>query len=293
MKTFYKLGFIALILSFAACTDVVELEVPQTAPEIVITGQLSNTDSCYVRISTTAPYFSDEETTKISGARVSIWQGSTEVALLTESSLTAGYYSSDFKGSIGNLYHIEVLVEGNFPEKTLGTWVSVFDTLRDCPVVDSIRQATLSRSTTPQAFEEGEYALMYFGVIPNVRNYYRLKRTLNDSVFAKEIIVFDDEGVDGIYFGSGIFPPISIYGPFEEDEMEIELDTLVVRLESISRDFGDFLDLVNSQTQVGSPFDAPPALVVGNIHRKGDAEDYAFGYFNVVGSNTNGLRYMP
>jgi hypothetical protein len=293
MKTIYQLSFTALILSLGACTDVVELEVPQTAPELVITGQLSNTDSCYLRLSTTAPYFSDEETTTISGARVSIWQGSTELGLLTESSLTAGYYSSNFQGSVGKTYHIEVLVAGNYPEKTLGTWVSALDTLRACPPIDSIKQATLNRSTTPQAFEEGEYALMYFGDIPNARNYYRLRRTLNDSAFANEIIFFDDEGVDGVYFGSGIFPPISIYGPFEEKEMELEPDTLVVRLESISRSFNDFLELVNSQTQVGSPFDAPPALVVGNIHRKGDVNDYAFGYFNVVGTNTNGLRYTP
>tara|TARA_R110002050_G_scaffold225447_1_gene361342 strand:- start:13916 stop:14797 length:882 start_codon:yes stop_codon:yes gene_type:complete len=293
MKTFIKINLFVFSLIFASCQDVIEIDVPVGATELVISGQISDKDSAYVQLSTTSPYFSQGETRVISGARVSIWKGNAEMALLSESISKPGFYSSNFQGSIGEIYHIEVDISGDYPRSTLGTWVSKSDTLRACPPLDSLVQATLSRTTTPRAFEEGEYALMFFGDIPDTKNYYRVKRTLNDSAFAREIIIFDDFGLDGAYFGGGEFPPVSIYGPFEEDKMDLEKDTLVVRVESISDDFQSFLTLVSSQDQVGSPFDAPPALVVGNIHRKDNEREYAFGYFSVVGTNSNGLRYKP
>jgi len=294
MRVFYKISLLITVLSFVACQDPVDIEVPSGEIALVISGQVSNNDSCHVKISTTSDYFSNAGVNYISGARVSIWEGNTEIALLTESSNKAGYYASDFKGTIGRIYHIEVEINGNYPANFIGDWVSTSDTLRACPQLDSLKQETLDRTTNPRAFLEGEYALMYFGDIPDTKNFLRIKRTLNDSVFAREIIIFDDFGVDGAYFGgSELFPPISIYGPFEEPELGEDLDTLTIRIESISADFQAFLTLVNSQQQVGSPFDAPPALVIGNIHRKGDVEDYAFGYFSVVGTNSNGLRYKP
>jgi len=293
MKKYSKTILLVFALSLYACQDVVEIDVPASDIQLVISGQISDQDSVSVSLSTTAAYFSEGETTKVSGARVSIWEGNSELSLLTESSGQAGHYSSDFKGSVGKIYHVEVAVNGDYPENTLGTWVSAPDTLRACPPIDSLLQATLNRTTNPRAFEEGEFALMYFGDIPDTRNYYRVKRSLNDSSFAREIITFDDFGVDGAYFGGNIFPPISIFGPFEAPEIGEEPDSLRVRIESISSDFESFLALINSQTQVGSPFDAPPALVLGNIHRKNNEADYAFGYFSVVGTNSKGLRYKP
>ena len=293
MKTFIKISVFIFTLFLTSCQDIVEIDVPAGDTELVVSGQISDKDSSYVQLSTTAPYFSEGETSVISGARVSLWEGSTEIAIFSESNSKPGYYSSNFKGSIGKIYHIQVDITGDYPSKSLGTWVSKADTLRACPPIDSLTQATLNRTTTPRAFEEGEFALMFFGDIPDTKNYYRVKRTLNDSAFAREIIIFDDFGVDGAYFGGGIFPPISIFGPFDEENMEEEKDTLVVRVESVSNDFQSFLTLVSSQSQVGSPFDAPPALVVGNIHRKDNEREYAFGYFSVVGTNSNGLRYKP
>ncbi len=282
-----------MALIVVSCQDPIDIDVPTGEIELVISGQVSNKDSAFVKISTTSEYFSNEEVNYISGARVSIWEGNTEMAVLSESSNRKGYYSSDFSGSIGNIYHLEIEINGDYPSNFLGEWVSAADTLRACPELDSLKQETLNRTTNPRAFREGEYALMYFGDIPDTKNFLRIKRTLNDSVFAREIIIFDDFGVDGAYFGGSEFPAVSIYGPFEEPEMGEDPDSLRVRIESISADFEAFLTLVNSQQQVGSPFDAPPALVIGNIHRKGDVEDYAFGYFSVVGTNSNGLRYQP
>ena len=293
MNTFYKISLLTLVISLVACQDPVDIDVPTGETELVISGQISDKDSCFVKISSTSDYFSNAGVNYISGARVSIWEDGKEMALLTESNARAGYYSNSFRGTVGKIYHIEVGVNGNYPASFIGDWVSTADTLRACPELDSLKQATLNRTTNPRAFLEGEYALMYFGDIPDTKNYLRIKRTLNDSAFARDIIIFDDFGVDGAYFGGNDFPPVSIYGPFEDSQLGEEPDTLSVSIESISADYEAFLTLVSSQQQVGSPFDAPPALVIGNIHRKNDVEDYAFGYFSVVGRNSNGLRYKP
>lgn len=282
------------LITFTSCRDVVELDVEAAEPELVVNGMLTNNADVYVDLQSTAPYFENQGFKAISNARVSIFENGQEVVVLDESNSLPGHYEANFRASFNKQYQLRVEVVGtNYPEKIQGVWLTKLDTLRPVPPIDSMKQATLNRSTTPQAFFEGEYALMYFGDFPGKGNYYRIKRKLNDSLFAQENIIINDENVDGIYFGQGLFPPIAIYGPFEEPEDGNEPDSLTVFIQSVSADFEDYLNVLQSQVQTGSPFDAPPAMVVGNIHKEGNEKTSAFGYFQTVGVRHNGLRYTP
>lgn len=280
---------IILLLGLFACQDVVDIDVASSEPELIVEGVVSDKDSLWVKLSTTTEFFSGDGNPALSGAIVSLWEDGVEATTLVESADQPGYYRSPFIGTVGKSYQLEVEIIQDAPDQILGEWVSEADILRAAPPIDSLNIALLNRNTIPQAFFEGDYALMYFGDLPGEGNHYRIKRSLNDSAFAQEGIVISDEQIpDGSYFGVGLFPPIGIYGPFEEDG-----DTLTVRLESISEDLRNYLQVLQSQVQTGSPFDAAPALVIGNIHRKGDSSDFAFGYFSTMGVSENGIRYQP
>lgn len=277
---------------FQACTDVVELDVDAAEPELVVDGFLSNDGFSYVKLSQTAAYFDNADFTAISGAKVSLYKDGQEVLVYTESNDQAGFYESNYLGDFLSVYQLKIEID-NGPDKIVGTWWSDPDTLRAVPNIDSLQQRRLNRNTTPQAFQDGEYAVMFFGDLPGAGDFYRVIRSLNDSVFAQENNFISDEGFDGIYFGQGFIPPINIYGPFEDPENGSQPDSLGVILQSVSPAFFDYMQILNSQVQTGSPFDAPPALVLGNMYQENDADAHAFGYFRVVGSSRNGIRYQP
>ncbi|WP_421752260.1 DUF4249 domain-containing protein [Croceimicrobium sp.] len=294
MKRFSLFLFVfTLLISISACTDVVELDVDSSEPELVVDGVLTNDRNLFVKLSQTAAYFDNQPFKPISDARVSLWKDGQELVVLDENQNTPGLYESATRGEFNATYQIKVEISGDVPDKIAGTWISAIDTLRLVPPIDSMKQRTLNRNTTPQAFFEGDYALMYFGDLPGEGDYYRVIRNLNDSIFAQENNFISDEGFDGIYFGQGFIPPIAIYGPFEEPEAGEDPDSLGVLLQSVSPEFFDYMQVLNSQVQTGSPFDAPPALVLGNIHKENEPNTYAFGYFQVVGSSRNGIRYQP
>lgn len=292
-KHFKYLALLFIAIGMQSCTDVVDLDVDAAPPELVVDGVISNDRELYVKLSQTSGFFDNDAFEKISGARVSIFENGQEMSVLDESPNEAGTYLSNFKGSIGNEYRIRVEISTNAPDQIIGTWWSTADTMKRVPNIDSMGQMSLDRNTNPQAFFPGEYAVMYFGDFEGKGDYYRLTRSLNDSVFAQENFFITDENLDGFYFGNGLFPPVSIYGPFEDPEAGEEPDSLGVRLESVTEAFFDYMQVLNTQVQTGSPFDAPPALVLGNIHKENEEETYAFGYFRVVAGSNAGLRYEP
>lgn len=287
---FLPLLGLSLLIS---CTDIVELDVEASDPELVVDGLVTNDQFAYVRLSETAPYFDNSSFKAVSGARVSLYKDGQEQVVFTESTEKPGLYESSYKGEFLSVYQLRIEVTGGASDHVLGIWWSNPDTLREVPAVDSLQQRRLNRNTTPQAFEEGEYAVMFFGDLPGAGDYYRLIRSLNDSVFAQENNFISDEGFDGIYFGQGFIPPINIYGPFEDPENGEAADSLGVILQSVSPDYFDYMQILSSQVQTGSPFDAPPALVLGNLYKEDDPKAYAFGYFRVAGSSRNGIRYQP
>ncbi len=295
MRAILRYSILCLtILTFHSCTDVVDLDVSSAPPELVVEGVLSDDQDLFVKLSETSAFFDNSGFNSISGARVSLLENGVEKVVLTESPIEAGTYLSDFKGSLGNIYQLRVEINANVPDQMLGTWVSSADTMKRVPTIDSMAQLRLDRNTNPQAFFEGQYAVMYFGDFDGRGDYYRLIRSLNDSVFAQEDFFINDENFDGFYLGAGgDFPALSVYGPFEDPEPGQEPDSLSVRLVSISKGFFDYMQVLLTQVQTGSPFDAPPALVLGNIHKENEPETYAFGYFQVNASSESGIRYAP
>ena len=178
MKKFKYLSLLAITLFLASCRDVVELDVEAAAPELVVNGELSDKDDLFVQLQSTAGFFDNSAFEAISNARVSILEDGQEAVILQESDSVPGRYESNFRGTVNKEYQLRIEIGTDAPDKIQGTWLSKLDTLRPVPEIDSVKQATLSRNTIPQAFFEGEYAVMFFGDFVGEGNRYRFKRQL-------------------------------------------------------------------------------------------------------------------
>jgi hypothetical protein len=286
-----KLVFFSLAFVVYACTDVVDLEVPESAPELVINAQINNQKGTEAYLSLTAPFFTEEAVEPVSNAIITLYQNDSAVSQLVEVDTLAGFYTSDFKGVPGQSYRLSVSVVGDYPELSLGTWESALEPMPSAPTIDSLVISLLNRQTVPSVFNEGYYVQTYFQEIPNERNFYRIRRWLNDSAFAREIFVIEDQGIDGIYFGGPIFPAPAFYGPFDEQVPGEPRDSVTIEISTINEGFAEYLGVIQQQTTVGSPFDAPPALILGNWRKQDDPDQFCFGYFHATAQDAQGITF--
>lgn len=280
-----------LLVTSTACEDVVDIDVPQSQAEIVISGMVSDSLPVEVELSLTDEFFGEGSPPVISNAQVKLLENGQEVSTLQESNNEPGLYTSPFRGELGNKYQVEVSVTGDYPDQVLGTWRSQPELMKRVPDIDSLKIVYLDRNTQPRAFNPGNYALLYFQELPGQGDIYRIRRWLSDSSYRTPQFVIEDEQVDGLYFGRNI-PPISLHGPFHEDD-SITQPVFRLQLESITRSYADFLQILSEQTNVGSPFDAPPALVIGNIYNTSDTTIQGFGYFRASSVRPASIRYAP
>ncbi len=275
--------FLASLLVLSSCQEVVELDVPNSAPNVVISGRVTDTEGARVMVSVTAPYFSQSATPKINDAKVFLFEDGTMVSELTRDT-AQGSYSSTYNGSIGRSYEIQVAIPAGNPNFRESTWRSTPEILRPTVVLDSFNVQFLRR---PQVFEEGVYAQVYFQELPGKGDHYRITRWRNDSLVTQDINITDDVAIDGFYFGGPVIPAFAYTGPLERKG-----DSLGLEISSISEDYYNFLNLIISQVfQVGSTFDPPPAPVIGNIFNEDDPEVYGFGYFAASSLASGGVTY--
>ena len=119
-----------LLISISACTDVVELDVDSSEPELVVDGVITNDRNVFVKLSQTAAYFDNNPFIPLKNARVSLWKDGQELVVLNENASTPGLYESATLGEFNATYQIKVEISGDVPDKIAGTWISVIDTLR-------------------------------------------------------------------------------------------------------------------------------------------------------------------
>ena len=287
MKALYiniSLAFF-LILTFSACQEVVELDVPTSDPRVAIVGRVTDSEGTRVTVSVSAPYFSQTTTPKVNDARVLLFEDGVMVSELTRDSLD-GVYSSTYNGFVGKTYEIQVEIPSGSANYKQSTWRSFPELLKPTVVLDSFNVRLLRR---PIVFEDGFYAQVYFRELPGRGDYYRITRWRNDSLITQDINITDDEAIDGFYFGQSPIPAFAYTGPLERDG-----DSLGLEISSITEDYYSYLALIVTQVfQVGSTFDPPPAPVIGNIYNVDNKEEYGFGYFAASALATGGATYKP
>jgi len=259
MKNILYILFFTFLLY--GCEKVIDVDLNDAAPEIVIEGNLSNNiDDAEVKISMTSSYFDTLPSEKVSGANVYVISdfGDTFIFYETEK----GTYKTNkawFKEE--STYQLFVEANDEIFEAT--------SKLNTAVKIDSVR---FYYEDSP-FFDAGYYVNIYLLDPPEVENFYRLKYSKNGNPqnTIDDLILFDDRYVDGNTIEVTLF----------NQAFELN-DTVTLQLISLDESAYEYLrtfqELVNN-----NPGSAAPANPNTNF------SNGALGYFSAWSSNTKSV----
>ncbi len=257
-----SLTIIILLLLFASCEKVIDVDLNDAAPEIVIEANLSNsTNMGEVFLSKTGSYFGESSIGKISDALVTVEDEFGNRFDFEE--VEAGYYKTEkiiIEDEIS--YRLSVDVEGKKYESV--------SKLNPVVVMDSLAFFY----DDGFAFLDGGYIVkVYFVDPPDQKNYYRIKIFENDTLVneADELILFDDRLINGQTL------EVALQGFLFEPE-----DTIAVQLISLDEGAYEYYKTFQELTNV-NPGSAAPANPTSNISNN------ALGFFSAWSADVKWL----
>jgi hypothetical protein len=242
-----------IIFVFFSCERVIDVDLNEANPQIVIEGNLSyNQGELEVQISKTGSYFSTTPVEKVGNATVYL-ENSAGTRFEAEAFGDGIYKIENYPLQHGKEYRLFIESEGqNYEAKS---------TLYPSVKIDSLG---FEYQPDVRFFEGGYRLLLYFSDPPDEGNYYRIKVHKNGELFndVDDLIVFDDSGLNGKGIQVTLRRQLFDMG-----------DTASVQLMSIDENafhyFTTFREMAN--TNPGSP---APANPISNF------SNGALGYFS-------------
>lgn len=255
---------------FPSCEKVIDLEVPDGRTQLVVDSWYTDEDTThYVKLSTTAPYFENSPVPRVSEALVTLHtfvDGILENSVvLPEDPAKPGFYLFPAPAEVGKGYQLEIDAPGLIKVK------SDIQVVRPVP---PILQLDWQESTPDFQDSTKKYQVLITTFeTPGLGDNYRWF-TWVDGVYQNapsDITISNDDWVDGSFI-AGLDVTNKLYRLGE-----------VVRISqsSISSNAYQYLSLLVQQTAfIGSPFDSPPAQLIGNM-KQVDGDGVALGFFGV------------
>lgn len=266
---FRVLSLLSLLIT--SCTDVVDVDVPEAAPRLVVEasidwekGTRGNAQS--IKLSTSTPFFENQTNTGVAGATVSITNTTTnEVFDFTDEG--EGLYTTfSFRPVLNQTYILEINYEGE-------TYIAE-ETMTSVVAIDEIRQSRTS------GFDDEALGVdIFFNDPPNEENFYFFRFKEEGDLFP-ELLALPDEFTDG--------NRLEVFFEKEEDEdANIEEfmpgDIANIKFYGISKQYFNYIDILIDQFENASnPFGTVPASLKGNCINPANPENYAFGYFRLT-----------
>ncbi len=252
--------FIASILIFFSCEDVIDVDLPNSEPRLVIDALIGFNNRTgdpitvgEVRLTLTAPFF-DEDIPAAENAIVEIIDEQTGEAFpLNETEpgvFTTGFPNLEFDRD----YTLSIQYNGETYTAT--------QTMVASPLIDNVVQGDGFLFNE----EEETEVIITFTDIPGERNNYLFSFGF-DNFLVIDDEFFQDSEITFSYFYEDVEPgdllPITIFG--------------------IDDKFATFTELVLTQSgeDGGGPFSVPPATIKGNIINTTNSDNFPFGYFAI------------
>jgi hypothetical protein len=303
MKIIYKITFIILLTwTISGCEDVVEVDLPEAEPVLVVDAWL--TDQLHeqvIRLTRTQPYFDSSLPNGVSGAEIKIFRDDLVVLEFNEEGNNGEYIwkpQGNPIGSVGDNFMLEIKLG-------TATYRSV-SRMNRVPEIDSISfRFEEGNSFFPDAYFAGVFARDFEGPGDS----YWIKAYKNGQLLNKpsEINLAFDAGftqggsVDGIVFIQPIRDGIN---PFDEDENE-EIkppyepgDSVFVEIHSITNEAFTFLNELSIQTDRPGGFAELFAQPLANIPTNITMEESSsglpvIGFFNMAAVSSAGKQLDP
>ncbi len=262
-----KLTYIALALiasiTVTSCTKVIDVNLNNTEPVVVIEGNITDTTGPYtIKITSTIDIDKDNNFPGVSGAIVRIADNAGNVETLQEKG-SGIYQTQTLQGVPGRTYTLTVVTDGKTytAESTMPAKVAY----------DSLNY---------------EYILTFDGDLPypavhytdpiGTGQYYRAKRYVN-GVYDNQLYIESDEFIDGKSREAVLFN-----GDDDVEETLVPGDIITVEMQCIDKANYEYLEqLIEAD---GSSQSATPANPKGNI------SNGALGYFT---AHTTSVKTLP
>ena len=180
------------MLTVLSCQKVINVDLNEAAPVIVIDGTINDRRGPYaVIISKSGSYFNQPDLPPVSGAVVIISDDAGITDTLRET--TAGVYlTAKIKGIPGRTYSLKVISEGKEYDAS--------STLSDHVNIDSL---AIIKDDSQNIFfggndeHETPYEIHCFFRDPPEKNFYRIKVFKNDSINTANYRLYDDQYTNG------------------------------------------------------------------------------------------------
>ena len=270
MKKLYYL--IIISLAFTSCEDVIEIDLPNAPPRLVIEASISwfegtSGNEQEIKLTLTAPYF-DEEIPPANGATVTITNDDNIVFNFVEDDATGIYRNNNFIPELNAIYTLNVIYDGD-------TYTAI-ETLKEVTPIDFIEQKN------DAGFSGEDIEIKAFYTDPADEANFYFYEFINDAIsVVPSLNVYDDDFTDGN----------QIFAFYSDEDLEPGQE-LIIRNYGISNQFYDFMFILLQQNgeSGGGPFETQPATVRGNCINTTTTENFPFGYFRL--SQATEFRYI-
>ncbi|MAB48714.1 MAG: hypothetical protein CMC76_03870 [Flavobacteriaceae bacterium] len=280
MKNYIKGLLILTGIVFASCEDVIDVDVNNAEPRLVIEASLdwekgTAGNAQTIKLSMSSPYFSTDEDTSVSGATVTVTNTNSGAIFNFVDENNGSYTIDNFVPVIGDTYHLDVSYNGENYEAT--------ETLMSVSDINTITQS-IEGGFDDELLEVN----VYFDDPVDEENYY-LIRYYEDGDLFPYFEDISDEFVNGN----------EIHDFFEKDDDEDNGeaafqpgDVVDIELYGISEQYYNYMRLLIEQYYSGGdPFSSNSALIRGNCINPTNPEQYAFGYFRLTQVNVTSYTF--
>lgn len=261
--------FIALIS--VSCTDVVDVDVPEAAPRLVVEASIdwekeTQGNEQFIKLSMSTPFFDNLTNTAVSGASVIITNTTTNEVFEFSDQGEGIYSTSNFLPVLNQSYTLEINYQGE-------TYIAE-ETMTPVVDVDEISQAR-----TGGFDDEALEVSLFFNDPPNEENFYFF-RFEEEGDLLPELLAIPDEFTDG--------NRMNVFFEKESDDdigtAEFESgDVAFIKFYGVSKQYFNYLDILIEQYEnAQNPFGTVPARLKGNVVNSTNPDNYAFGYFRLV-----------
>lgn len=258
MKKIPLIILLFLPVLFNSCEEVVDLELEESAPRLVIEASIiwfkgSPGTEQRIRISESSPFYEDE-VNPVENARVKIFsENGQEFEFLH--TVNGIYLNENFNSQLNATYELNVEYNGQFYIAT--------EQLVPVTNLDFVEQ------TESGGFSGEDIEIKaYYTDPPESEDYYLFKFFEQDI----NLEIYEDEFTNGN----------QIFGYFSNEDIE-ENDVIQIEIQGISKRYYEYLFILRSQVGDGDggPFETQPATVKGNIINQTNPSDFPFGYFRL------------
>ncbi len=210
-----KQNIIGLIIIFllSSCQKVIDVNLNDADPQYVIEAPMfEGVHDFKVHITKTTSYFDNENPTAVDGAVITLKDPNSSTITLTPQGM--GWYQiSNFNAIPMTTYQLDVFIDGKS-----------FTANSSMPFrtsIDSLTTREFGGFGPPNPDAGTELLLVHLKDSVNVKNYYRVIITKNDTLLNKPIhyYIFDDMVRDGLQIDAPIFTSIFKKG----DKVDVEL----------------------------------------------------------------------